>query len=87
LKVEFDHPRPDAEAVQLAITTRFSKLASQARFKGIEVEADGSDVVLRGEVDSARTSRLATILARMEPGVKNVRNELHVTEPAASPAE
>lgn len=85
--VAFDHPRPDAETTQLAITTRFSKLASKSQFKGIEVEADGDSVILRGEVDSSRTSRLATILARMEPGVKSVRNELTVSEPSPAATE
>ena len=78
--VAFDHPRPDAESTQLAIATRFDKLASKTQFKGIEVESDGNTVILRGEVDSVRTSKLATILARMEPGVKSVRNELTVAD-------
>jgi hypothetical protein len=84
--VAFDHPRPDVDTTQLAITTRFGKLASKNQFKSVEVDTDGNTVVLRGEVDSARTSRLATILARMEPGVKNVRNELTVTEPRPAPS-
>jgi osmotically-inducible protein OsmY len=83
--VAFDHPRPDAETTQLAITTRFTKLASKTQFKDIEVESDGNTVILRGAVDSERTSRLATILARMEPGVKRVQNELTVAE-SPSPA-
>jgi hypothetical protein len=81
LVVAFDHPHPDAETMQAAITTRFGKLASNAQFKGIEVEAAGNMVILRGQVDSPRTMRLATILARMEPGVKKVQNELTVKEP------
>jgi hypothetical protein len=81
LLVAFDYPRPSAETIQESLATRFAKLASKEQFKGIDVEADGSSVILRGEVDSDRTSRLATILARMEPGVKRVRNELTVKEP------
>ena len=84
--VAFDHPRPSADQTQLAMTTRFGKLANNEQFKGIEVEADGDAVTLRGSVDSPRTSRLAAILAKMEPGVKNVRNELTVAEvPAPAP--
>ena|SRR5579872_1158398 len=79
--VAFDHPRPDAESMQSSITTRFDKLASKSQFKDIEVETVGSMVILRGAVDSERSSRLAAILARMEPGVSKVRNELTVKEP------
>jgi len=87
LVVAFDHPRPDPETMQVAITTRFGKLASKSQFQDIEVEADGNTVILRGEVDSVRSSKLATILARMEPGVKKVRNELTVAEsPAPAPS-
>lgn len=86
LVVAFDHPSPDAETMRTSITTRFSKLASKSQFKDVKVETDGDVVVLRGEVDSPRTSRLAAIHARMEPGVKNVRNELTVTEPAPAPS-
>ena len=81
LVVAFDYPQHDADTTRTALTTRFAKLASKSQFKGIEIETDGNSVVLRGEVDSDRTSRLATILARMEPGVKRVRNELTVKEP------
>ena len=79
--VAFDHPRPDAETTQAALTTRFNKLASTTQFKGINIETDGSRVILRGEVDSERTIRLAAILARMEPGVSKVQNDLTVKEP------
>ena len=79
--VAFDHPRPTAETIQANLETRFDKLASKTEFKGITIEADGSRVILRGEVDSARSGKLAAILARMEPGVSKVQNELTVKEP------
>jgi len=85
LLVAFDYPHPDAEQNRTSIATRFSKLAG-SEFKGVQVETDGDVIVLRGEVDSARTGRMAAIFARMEPGVKNVRNELTVTEPSPSPS-
>ena len=86
LLVAFDHPQSSPDETQLAITTRFGKLANNEQFQGIQVETDGDAVILRGAVDSPRTSRLAAILAKMEPGVKNVRNELTVAEvPAPAP--
>lgn len=81
--VAFDHPIPTAEKTQTALTTRFTKLANKTQFKGIDIEVDGSRVILRGEVANAQDSKLATILARFEPGVRTVQNELTVTRDVA----
>jgi hypothetical protein len=86
LVVGFDHARPAADATQAAIATRFSKLASKTEFKNIQVEMDGDVVVLRGQVDTERSGKVAVVLARMEPGVKTVRNELTVAESSAPAA-
>ncbi len=82
--VAFDHPIPTAEKTQTALTTRFEKLANKTQFKGIDIEVNGSRVILRGEVANAQDSKLAQILARLEPGVRTVQNELTVT-PGAAP--
>ena len=87
LVVAFDHPRPAPETTQAAISTRFSKLSSKSQFKDIQIEMDGDVVVLRGQVDTERSGKVAVVLARMEPGVTTVRNELTVAEssvPAAT---
>jgi hypothetical protein len=87
LVVGFDPPRLDVQTTRSSISTRFSKLASESRFKGIEVETDGNTVTLRGEVDSERTGKLAVILARIEPGIKRVRSELTVASPVIPSAD
>jgi hypothetical protein len=45
---------------------------------GIRVEVDGSTVVLRGTVTDDHERRLAEALARLTPGVRDLRNELNV---------
>ncbi len=90
LVVGFDHIRPPAEKTQTAIATRFSKLASKAQFQNIDVAVEGDVAILRGEVDTERSGKVAVVLARMEPGIKSVRNELTVAkpvEPAPAPSE
>lgn len=41
---------------------------------------DAGTVILRGEAQSAEMSRLITNVVRLEPGVRNVKNELVVAE-------
>jgi osmotically-inducible protein OsmY len=83
LTVNFEYPLPSVEKTTTALTTRFEKLSKRAAFKGVTIEADGSRVTLRGEVDSPETSRLAAALTRLEPGVRTVQNELTVTKAPA----
>jgi hypothetical protein len=42
----------------------------------IEVLVEGQTAILRGEVRDAEQSRLAEIIAQLEPGIASVRNEL-----------
>jgi hypothetical protein len=87
LIVAFDRPQGVAERSTLTLAQRFQKLSSRKAFEGITIEADGGKLTLRGEVDSAQTGKLAVTLARMEPGVKSVKNELTVREPAPAAVE
>jgi len=86
LVVAFDHPRPTVKTTETALNERFQKLSNRAGFEGITVEGEGSKVILRGEVDSAETSRKATMLSRLQPGVRSVQNELTI-KAKPSPAE
>ena len=52
----------------------------------IEVSVGEDEVVLRGEVASERDRRMAELLVRFEPGVRQVRNELLVA-PTSTPQE
>jgi hypothetical protein len=53
----------------------------------IQVAVNGSTVVLRGTVETDRQRRVAEIMARLNPGVRDVVNEIQVPTPAKSPSE
>jgi hypothetical protein len=81
-RIAFSFPGRDATSIESTLDARFGSLASrQAGFEGVTVssEADGV-IVLTGEVDSEESRRLAAVVARLEPGVRSVRNELTVRE-------
>ncbi|HID21116.1 MAG TPA: BON domain-containing protein, partial [Planctomycetaceae bacterium] len=57
-------------------------VASLPGAKQVQVQlADGDVVVLRGAVATERQRRLAELMAKLQPGVKHVKNELRVESP------
>jgi osmotically-inducible protein OsmY len=84
LVVAFSTPAPTAETVAARLSTRMQKIPKTG-FKGVTVEVDGRKAILRGEVSSEDDSRMAVMMARLEPGIRTVKNELVVKEPAPAP--
>jgi osmotically-inducible protein OsmY len=84
LVVAFNAPTPTAELVAARLSTRMKKIP-KAGFKDVTVEVDGRKAILRGEVNSEDDSRMAAMMARLEPGIRSVKNELVVKEPAPEP--
>ena len=85
LRVAFDElPRPTTE-IRSTLQPRFDTLSQTPTLRGVayELDADGV-VVLRGTVDTPSQRRLAENVVKLEPGVKKVRNELTLNEPAAT---
>lgn len=92
MKVAFTAPNPPTAKTTAAINNRFQKLAAQiprgspnrglsnrAELKGVEVQAPvAGEVVLTGTVATEDARKLAAIMARLEPGVRSVRNEITV---------
>ena len=81
-RIAFDFPARNSNAIESTLKSRFGVVASrQAGLNGVTItsEAEGV-VVLSGEVNSEDSKRLAGVLARIEPGVRSVRNELTVRE-------
>src|SRR5262249_57056053 len=60
------------------ILARSSTLASK---DGIGVVSNGETVILQGSVGSEFDRRMAEALLRMEPGVRQIRNELVTKAP------
>jgi osmotically-inducible protein OsmY len=63
----------------------FSNSARLTSGGNIRVEMDGPTVVLRGTVADDHERRLAEAMARLTPGVRDLRNELSVRAASASP--
>jgi osmotically-inducible protein OsmY len=83
-RIAFTYPQRSGSTIESTLETRFGRVSSrQSGLDGVSVSSEAEGVVvLTGEVDSEENKRLAAVLARLEPGVRSVRNELTV-RPAA----
>lgn len=80
LQIAFEHPRPATTAVQTNLNSQFTRLrTSRPELQGVQIQmGDDREVVLRGRVDSENDKKLAAMLARLEPGVRTVKNEITI---------
>jgi osmotically-inducible protein OsmY len=79
-KIAFEFPERASTAIDQSLQRRMSQVAAvdaQGADISIVVDAQGV-VVLTGTVGSAEAKRLAAIMARLEPGVREVDNRLEV---------
>lgn len=79
-RVAFDYEAPPVAVVTEVVQTRFQRLATRRpELAGISFSLDGAGVArLRGSVASDDARRLAEALVGLEPGVRQVENELLV---------
>jgi hypothetical protein len=79
-RIAFDYSQPETGSVQTSLNAQFQRFqTSRPELQGVQIGlGDGREVVLRGQVRSEEDKKLAAQLARMEPGVRTVRNELTV---------
>lgn len=83
LTIGFAVPAPPAAAVASNTTATLQSVQSlsvaQPRFSGVSVSTGASGtVVLSGSVPDDHSRQLAEILARLEPGVSDVSNQISV---------
>ena len=80
LRIAFDHPDVESAAIQTRLNTQFEQLrTSRPELQGVEIQiGSNQEVILRGQVQSEDDKKLAAMLARLEPGVRTVKNELAV---------
>ncbi len=79
-QIAFSYPQPKLTAITARLQIRMKKFEqSRPGMNGIAIalNADHS-ITLSGQVASPESKKLAEIMARMEPGVRSVRNELVV---------
>lgn len=87
LRIAFQYPKLAVAEVTASLTGRFERVASRRPgLTGVRLQAGAEgEVTLRGAVDSAETRKLAEIMARMQPGVRKVKNELSIEQGAGQP--
>jgi osmotically-inducible protein OsmY len=71
-------PRISPAVVQADIRQALDLSPRLTDGRAIQLAVNGTTVVLQGTVPSTRQRRIAELLARMTPGVRDVRNELRV---------
>lgn len=82
-RVAFSIPRRATARVSVDLSTRLRSLPGTTSASPIAVAVEGRTVVLRGLVATDHDRVLAERVARLEPGVSRVVNELEVAPPVA----
>lgn len=82
LQIAFDVPTVTIEISNQRITSRMVEVGARVpRLKGVQgIVTDGGVLTLRGSVKELKDRKLAEAMARLEPGVRKVVNELDVAE-------
>jgi hypothetical protein len=79
-KVAFDYTPPAGGVVSQRISTQFDKVRTRLPVRNTEIFVEEGTVTLRGVVAKESDRKLAEQLVRLEPGVRQVVNELTVAE-------
>jgi osmotically-inducible protein OsmY len=88
VKVAFNPPRLSAEQKTKDIRARLAKLLAANHMSQPTVNMEGDTVVLSGTAASENERDVISMLLAIEPGVRDVRNEMTIGQPvgAAAPA-
>ncbi len=80
MKIAFNSPQRTTTNIQTGLTAQFRKMPSnRPGLRDVQLQiGTNREVVLRGQVSSAEDKKLAAMLARLEPGVRSVKNEITV---------
>ena len=86
VKVAFDTPRPSSEQAVRDIRTRLAKLLAANHMSQPTLNMEGDTVVLSGTAASENERDVISQLLAIEPGVRNVRNEMTIGRPIGAPS-
>ena len=79
VRIAFTHPSIATANLNTNLTGQLQRFTAQNNLTGVQFDLDDKyTVTLKGEVPTSGTRKLLEIVARMEPGVRRVRNELVV---------
>jgi osmotically-inducible protein OsmY len=79
LHAAFRHPQLSSADVRNSVKVRLNRLSTRNSLTDIQVAMQGRTALLQGTVASEEERKLAAILASLEPGVSEIRNELVVS--------
>ncbi len=68
-----------AQQIQSAAQSRFYQTPSTSRMSGVQVNMIEGTAVINGVVGSEKDRRMSELLMRLEPGVRNVSNQIIVS--------
>jgi osmotically-inducible protein OsmY len=86
VKVAFDVPRAPSDQMARDIRTRLAKLLAEHHMSQPTVSMEGDTVVLSGAAASENERDVISQLLAIEPGVRDVRNEMTIGKPAGAPS-
>jgi hypothetical protein len=86
VNVAFDAPRPPSDQMALEVRTRLAKILAEHHMSQPMVKIEGDTVVLSGTARSENERDVISQLLAIEPGIRNVRNEMTVPQPASAPS-
>jgi hypothetical protein len=84
VKVAFTPPRPTSDQMGSVIRTRLARILTDHHMSQPTVTVQGDTVVLSGAAASEDERDVISQLLAIEPGVRNVRNEMTVGQPAGA---
>lgn len=85
IEASFARPEISTQRVSESLARHVAGNRGIQASRPIQVAVEGDTAILRGEVASQRDRTLLEHLARFEPGIRNVRNELTVPAVKAAP--
>ncbi|WP_166826094.1 BON domain-containing protein [Thalassoroseus pseudoceratinae] len=79
-KIAFDYEPPAPTVIRTAVTRQYRTLSSRRPgLESVTIEVgEGRAAVLKGTVPDENSRKLAAALARLEPGIRSIKNELKV---------
>ncbi len=84
MRIGFTSAPAQMSARSKQFATRVPKLPALKTVRDLTVEMDGETAILRGTVDSEDQRLLVERMAKLEPGISEVQNELQVVPPEST---
>ncbi len=84
VKVAFNPPRPSADQMTTTIRNRLGRILADRKIPPPTFSMEGDTAVVSGVAASEGDRDLISQLLAIEPGIRNVRNEMVINQPAGA---